>query len=319
MQQYQIVLTLGIILILLIMLDTYRRIRRKRYHSPIQPIPDYQDNDKQEHVISESIDNRDYEASVNQQTSTFSFNETFSPSGNLSEPEAYEASTDDLATLEDEASDSFEQEEETEEVTPIQSENDNPQDQEQTSWEKALKMAREKRFRHPLDEPHQSPEFQSSFDLGEKEELNLNQSIQKETHTTETEDDFLIFHIMAPRGYVFYGEDLEAIFNLRSYHRSVHNTYEFFGHDYELLFTVINLNEPKTFGQIHEIQTSGVTIYADIRRLKAPYDVFRDILSEAHQLAESLGGTLTNDQKRRFTQSDFSRYMAKVKQAQNQR
>ncbi|MCF6765453.1 cell division protein ZipA C-terminal FtsZ-binding domain-containing protein [Thiotrichales bacterium 19S3-7] len=299
MEQYQTILVLGIILILLIMIDIYRRIRRKKLtesQSQCYELPEVHTN-----TLEEST----------KETTTESFTAQYHAVNE--QQEAATADNKNIIDLDDKR---------------LQTQNEMPSDEndvaltdetveeENTStqtnpWQSAVKATREKRFRQP--EVEHAQHIQTSFDLDNEPD----QMIQQSEPLEDSEDNFLVFHIIAPRGYVFYGEDLETIFNLRHYHLSVHNTFEYLSSEAELLLTAINLEEPKTFGRIDAIQTTGVTLYCDIRKLKQPFAVFRDILSEAHQLAESLGGTLTNDHQKRFTQADFSRYMAKVKKAQH--
>ncbi|MCF6775008.1 hypothetical protein L3V83_00350 [Thiotrichales bacterium 19X7-9] len=299
MEQYQTILVLGIILILLIMIDIYRRIKRRRL-TEFQQSQSYEPTDNSKQMIQESTEDTTTESFTAQYSAVNSDND-INPS---SDKENIIDLDSERSQIQQEAMDKTESDVNNDDEAQIKSTSSNP-------WQNALKATREKRFRQSdIDELQPG---QVSFDLDTEHD----HSMQSNQTSEDSEDNFLVFHIIAPRGYVFYGEDLETIFNLRNYHLSVHNTYEYFSNDAELLLTVINLEEPKTFGQINAIQTPGVTLYCDIRRLKQPVAIFRDILSEAHQLAESLGGTLTNDHQKRFTQADFSRYMAKIKQAQH--
>ncbi|MCF6767064.1 hypothetical protein L3V86_01600 [Thiotrichales bacterium 19S11-10] len=300
MEQYQIILTLGIILILLVMIDTYRRIKRNKKA--------LSKNETNSSLKTPEID----ESITESANSTGSFNETlqFFEDNEEKNDENLSEDTDTIIELENIRTQTA-----SNEVSDGKQDLANEtQDSRQDSWNHAIKATRDKRFRTSHDNQTRSTETQEEFDL----EHHLNQPVHHNSET-DSEDNYLVFHIIAPRGYVFFGEDLNAIFNMRHYHYSIHNTYDFINNHAEVLFTIINFDEPKTFAQIQNLKTPGITLYCDIRKLNSPQHLFREILAEAHHLAESLGGMLTNDQQRRFTQADFSRYMAKVKRAQNNR
>lgn len=305
MAEYQIVLILGIVLILLIMLDAYRRVKRKQSldQGELVDHANFQENAVSEAMIETSTDSsqvtEELEITQKEKTETFSFN--IAESINDANDETDNVHIFNEVTEENtESRENISETSETEEKnTSIKGKKDN--------WQSAIKAARDKRFR----KEDSSQQVEEVFEV--QESLNL-ESHQKEEENNDSQDHFLVFHIMAPRGYVFYGEDLAEVFDIRNYHRNIHNTYDHINTNGETLFTVINYGEPQTFGQIETIQTPGVTLYTNIKALSEPKVIFRSLLSEVHALAQALGGTLTNEHKRRFTQTDLSRYMAKIRQ-----
>src|SRR5690606_26226037 len=130
----------------------------------------------------------------------------------------------------------------------------------------------------------------------------------------------IALHIMAPRNYVFYGEDLVSVFEhyQLNYSRDL-QTYQGISNQGEVLFNATTAIKPGTFDlkKINELQTPGISFFMDINTLPKPKDKFIQMLSLLYKINEHLGGTLLNETRSRFTQSDVSRITASIKKLEN--
>jgi len=129
------------------------------------------------------------------------------------------------------------------------------------------------------------------------------------------EQGIIVLHVMAPRGYVFYGDDLAQIFYDHQFSYGDSGSFQAISQSGEVIFDVVSAIEPGTFDieNMHEVQTPGVTIFMDATTLQDPKSDLKRMLAVMCEISEQLGATLLNEQRCRFTQSDVSRYLARIK------
>ncbi|MDA7742001.1 cell division protein ZipA C-terminal FtsZ-binding domain-containing protein [Francisellaceae bacterium] len=166
---------------------------------------------------------------------------------------------------------------------------------------------------NPLEEVAQSkaPEVDSNIPKVENPE-----AVYRESDFPSLEQGIIVLHVMAPRGYVFYGQDLAQIFYNYSFTYDERGLFQAISHQNEVLFEVVNGVEPGTFDldNINALQTPGITVFMDVCALQNPKDEFKQMLALMYDMTDKLGASLLNEQRRRFTQSDVSRCLARIRQ-----
>ena len=163
-------------------------------------------------------------------------------------------------------------------------------------------------------------ESSESIDLGSKETILTDASKRRDDIYSEPgypslEQGIIVLHIMAPRGYVFYGDDLAQVFYDHQFSYGDSGSFQAISQSGEVIFDVVSAIEPGTFDidNMHEVQTPGVTVFMDATVLQNPKSELKRMLSVMYEISEQLGATLLNEQRCRFTQSDVSRYLARIK------
>tara|TARA_R110002167_G_scaffold316835_1_gene522508 strand:+ start:93 stop:818 length:726 start_codon:yes stop_codon:yes gene_type:complete len=142
------------------------------------------------------------------------------------------------------------------------------------------------------------------------------EAVYREPDFPSLEQGIIVLHVMAPRGYVFYGQDLAQIFYNYSFTYDERGLFQAISHQNEVLFEVVNGVEPGTFDldNIDALQTPGITVFMDVCALQNPKDEFKQMLALMYDMTDKLGASLLNEQRRRFTQSDVSRCLARIRQ-----
>lgn len=85
------------------------------------------------------------------------------------------------------------------------------------------------------------------------------------------------------------------------------------------LFSMANMIEPGNFDpdSIHELKTSGLTMFMQLSNLSSPSDSFDEMLRCAYHISEMLGASLCNQKRQPITQADAEYYRNIIAQKEN--
>ncbi|MFZ9034984.1 MAG: cell division protein ZipA C-terminal FtsZ-binding domain-containing protein [Francisellaceae bacterium] len=134
---------------------------------------------------------------------------------------------------------------------------------------------------------------------------------------------YALLYISAPRGYVFNGGDLSALFGSFSLELNKEGAYQSFTDDGDVLFSIVPDNEAGRFDieSVDEIELSTLVAVMNINKLKHHYDAlscFDHFINTVHELNEKLGGMILSETRRRFTSNDESVYRFEIRKLKSQ-
>lgn len=326
--QQQLILILGIVIIILLLIDAYRRSRRKKYKASSAvahsrgSATDKEDSDqadKKEHKQQEAQSEEQSDNDDQSQSSAETVKEDGEPVSEVNETDHQESQPSEQASAEenpapetDKAVKSVEDDKQEKEPEPEPELKPEPEPEPKT-WEEALAAKR----RQQMESNHKK--YTSSADQS-KQSSDSDDDKSDTTVSTAIKDGIIVIHIMAPRHYVFYGEDLQAVFDhyQLSYNAEI-QAYQGISEDGEVLFHVATATKPGTFNinTMDQLQTPGISVFMDIQALSDPKNQFKQMLSLLYKMSENLGGMLLNEYRNRFTQNDVSRIIASIKNIQH--
>ncbi|MFT6834225.1 MAG: cell division protein ZipA [Francisellaceae bacterium] len=289
--QQQFILILGIIIVVLLLLDAYRRIKRKKYKVMQNAQTEVDKPKASTSDIAPKKENISNAKLIDETKSDNAPAEIISASENEKKIENVEMEYSNLKGEENKNDDS-----------QLDALNKIAEDEEvsaSSTWQEALLLKQKQQ----VEDRQKIQEDQIADDANRPETPSLKQGI-------------ISLHIMAPRTYVFYGEDLKTVFD----HYQLNYSQEFksfqgISEDSEVLFNIMTATNPGIFNlnNIEALQAPGISIFMDIASLSNPRESFKQMLSLLYKITENLGGTLLNESRSRFTQSDVSRITASIR------
>jgi len=112
------------------------------------------------------------------------------------------------------------------------------------------------------------------------------------------EEKIVTVNVMAPKGQVFFGDDLKSIFDAHHYEFGKMSIYHC-SHDDSKVFSIANVVQPGSFDEatIETFETPGITLFM---RLPVALDAdvaFDFLMREATELAEELGGVMMDEDR----------------------
>ena len=123
-------------------------------------------------------------------------------------------------------------------------------------------------------------------------------------------EGLLIVHVMAPRGYNFYGDDLQEVFRDFGFSYSDEGYFQTHTQEGLVLLNIMNVIEPGVFprDELNELTTPGITILMDLVEVQATNEELNIMLDTMNNIAECLGSTLLNENMLRFTEENYRQY-----------
>ncbi len=124
--------------------------------------------------------------------------------------------------------------------------------------------------------------------------------------TMQQQEDFekiIAIHVVAPRSVPFAGRDLQRAFEARGYRFGEHDIYHSV-HEGRTVFSVVNMVKPGFFDpqNMDTFETPGISLFLQLPGPLAASVAFDILVSEAHALADVLGGTLHDASHSTLTQ-----------------
>lgn len=130
-------------------------------------------------------------------------------------------------------------------------------------------------------------------------------------------DDLVILYLMAPSNQPFVGyELLQALLaaDLRYGKMNIFHRYSEENNQETILFSVASAIEPGIFdmANIGAVSCPGLSLFMSISSTQDPSAIFELILETAQQLAEDLGGTLCDSERKPITDEVLAEYKNRV-------
>jgi len=112
------------------------------------------------------------------------------------------------------------------------------------------------------------------------------------------EEKIVTVNVMAPKGQLFFGDDLKSVFDAHHYEFGKMSIYHC-RHDDNKVFSIANVVQPGSFDEatIDTFETPGITLFM---RLPVALDAdvaFDFLMREATELADELGGVLKDEDR----------------------
>ena len=336
MNQQQVIFVLGLVIILLFLIDAYRRSQRKR-----------QRRESEAAAVAETARQRSHQGAADTENASAATDEAYQESDAVSAPDEsvvqiYEGSGEQAASDWDNTAALAEDQDatiaeegrepsasaqdyggETSEHpdTAQQAEQEKEQSElESMSWEEALKYQSRKRIREMRRQSQAAEETKEHEPAAPQGSVPPRRGADEPHSANEypsLAQGIVALHIMAPRGYIFYGDDLVAVFNHFNLHYNESlQVFQDYTNEGEVLFTITTSVKPGTFDMEHidELTTPGISVFMDIHQVSNPKEGFKHMLTVLYKMSEHLQGTLLNELRQRFTQSDVSRISVSIKQ-----
>ena len=171
----------------------------------------------------------------------------------------------------------------------------------------------------PEQEDNQEPELLTSEDLFVlTDEVEEPLAEQPEVESSDTSSDtsshqksssnvdIIVLYILAKPSEVLSGEKINSVAQANGFVFGSMNIYHRLDGDGQTIFSLANMMEPGNFDPdlIHEMTTSGLTVFMQLSNLTQPADDFDEMLRSAYHMSEMLGASLCNQNRQPFTQAD---------------
>ncbi|MCK4704071.1 MAG: cell division protein ZipA [Gammaproteobacteria bacterium] len=176
-------------------------------------------------------------------------------------------------------------------------------------------------------EDNHEPELVTSDDLfvltDEVDEPLVEQPV--ENNDTKSEQpksssvDIIVLYILAKPSEVLTGEKINSVAQANGFVFGSMNIYHCHDANGQTIFSLANMMEPGNFDpdSIHEMTTSGLTVFMQLSNLTQPTDDFDEMLRSAYHMSEMLGASLCNQNRQPFTQADAEYYRSLIAEIEN--
>ena len=176
-------------------------------------------------------------------------------------------------------------------------------------------------------EDNQEPELVTSDDLfvliDEVDEPLVEQPAENNDTKSErlksSSVDIIVLYILAKPSEVLSGDKINSVAQANGFIFGSMNIYHRLDGDGQTIFSLANMVEPGNFDpdSIHEMTTSGLTVFMQLSNLTQPIDDFDDMLRSAFHMSEMLGANLCNQNRQPFTQADAEYYRKIISDKEN--
>lgn len=149
------------------------------------------------------------------------------------------------------------------------------------------------------------------------EEKGVSNQLPIESSSPSLHNGLIVLHIMAPRGFIFYGEDLLDAFHDFGFQSSSDGFFQSVNENNLVLFKLMNCVKPGLFDleNIKDLKTSGITVIMDLFDCHITDQDYKNMLNSMNDLSESLGSTLLNESMLRFTEDNYREHMSYISTA----
>lgn len=133
-----------------------------------------------------------------------------------------------------------------------------------------------------------------------------NDSIDK----SDTSSDIIVLYILAKPSAFLSGEKINSVARANGFVFGSMNIFHRLDENDQTIFSLANMLEPGNFDpdSIHEMTTSGLTVFMQLSNLRHPSEDFDEMLRVAYHISEMLGASLCNQNRQPFTQADAEYY-----------
>ena len=179
------------------------------------------------------------------------------------------------------------------------------------------------------EEDNLEPELVTSDDLfvlTEEVEEPLVEQVEIESmdtgspQKTSSSVDIIVLYIMAKSSNLLSGEKINSVAQANGFVFGSMNIFHRQDGNGQTIFSLANMNEPGNFDPdtIHEMTTSGLTVFMQLSNLTHPADDFDEMLRSAYHMSEMLGASLCNQNRQPITQADAEYYRNLISEKESQ-
>ncbi len=165
-----------------------------------------------------------------------------------------------------------------------------------------------------VQSPIEPPSKQSSVEPQPAE----NQEANKEARNSANVD-IIVLHILAKSPELLTGDSINSAARANGLVFGRMNIFHRLNEEEQALFSMANMIEPGNFDPdtIHDMTTSGLTMFMQLSTSAHPSDCFDEMLRCAYYLSEMLGADLCNQHRRPITQEDAEYYRQLISEKEN--
>jgi len=131
--------------------------------------------------------------------------------------------------------------------------------------------------------------------------------------------DIIILYILAKSSDLLLGEKINSAAQANGLSFGSMNIFHRLDDEGKTVFSLANMVEPGNFDpdSIHDMKTTGLTMFMQLSNLSNPSDDFDEMLRCAYYMSEMLGADLCNHRRQPITQADAEYYRNIVSQKEN--
>lgn len=166
----------------------------------------------------------------------------------------------------------------------------------------------------PVDEAeiYQDEELQDDlFELtDEVEPSSVESDVADAQVQSDSKSDIIVLYILAKPSNLLTGDKINSAAQANGLIFGDMNIFHRLDGDEQAVFSLANMIEPGNFDpdSIHEMTTTGLTMFMQISGLSNPADDFDEMLRCAYHMSEMLGATLCSHRRQPITQADAEYY-----------
>ena len=136
---------------------------------------------------------------------------------------------------------------------------------------------------------------------------------------TDPNIDIIVLYILAKSSDPLAGDKINSVAQANSLEFGRMNIFHRLDENGKTLFSMANMNEPGNFDpdSIHDLKTSGLTMFMQLSNLSNPSDDFDEMLRCAYHISEMLGASLCNQNRQPITQADAEYYRNLISEKEN--
>ena len=168
-------------------------------------------------------------------------------------------------------------------------------------------------------------ELKQNGDLFEHLDDEEYEQTQAESHSDELKQhpvsdiDIIVLYIIANKSEPLTGDKINSVAQANGLEFGRMNIFHRFDEDGQTLFSLANMNEPGYFDpdSIHQLKTSGLTMFMQISNVPNPSDDFDEMLRCAYYVSEMLGASLCNHRRQPISKADAEYYRGIISEKEN--
>lgn len=167
-------------------------------------------------------------------------------------------------------------------------------------------LSNKKVFEQPIDPVSDQDADSVDEDISSKENKSPNAEI-------------IVLHILAKSSNLLTGDKINSAAQANGLVFGQMNIFHCLDGNGQTIFSLANMMEPGYFDPdaIHDVKTSGLTMFMQLSNQSNPSQDFDDMLRCAYHISEMLGASLCNHQRQPITQIDAENYRKIISEKEN--
>lgn len=145
-------------------------------------------------------------------------------------------------------------------------------------------------------------------------EVATEDSIEPQSEQQDNNADIIVLYILARSAGQLAGDKINSAAQANGLIFGKMNIFHRLDDNEQSIFSLANMVEPGNFepDAMHEMQTSGITLFMQVSAVADPCSAFDEMLQCAYRMSEMLEAKLCNRNRQPLTQSDAEQYRALV-------